>query len=145
MIQYVNSETGELLGSYPPSRDKNISLVVTPEAYKILEWFYEMNKIAKRKGHKMIINIPLTIDDELWASALARDYESKVTEKLTAEVRKAICDHDVYKDQRRGMASWVGDRIDDILKEYKDEIIDSAADKLAERLARTKKAKEIIK
>ncbi len=93
----------------------------------------------------MIINIPLTIDDELWASALARDYESKVTEKLTAEVRKVICDHDVYKDQRRGMDSLVSDKLDDILKEYKDEIIDSAADKLAERLARTKKAKEIIK
>ena len=93
----------------------------------------------------MIINIPLTIDDELWASALARDYESKVTEKLTAEVRKVICDHDAYKDQRRGMDSLVSDKLDDILKEYKDEIIDSAADKLAERLARTKKAKEIIK
>lgn len=92
----------------------------------------------------MIINIPLTIDDELWASALARDYESKVTERLTAEVRKAICDHDVYKDQRRGMAAWVGDKIDDILKEYKDEIIDAAAEKLAERLARTKRGKEIL-
>ena len=69
----------------------------------------------------MIINIPLTIDDELWASALARDYESKVTERLTTEVRKAICDHDAYKDQRRGMASWVSDKLD-------------AAEKLAERL-----------
>lgn len=92
----------------------------------------------------MIINIPLNIDDELWASALARDYESKVTERLTAEVRKAICDHDVYKDQRRGMDSWVGDKIDEILKEYKDDIIDAAAEKLAERLARTKRAKEVL-
>lgn len=91
----------------------------------------------------MIINIPLTIDDELWANALARDYESKVTERLTAEVRKAICDHDAYKDQRRGMASWVGDKLDDILKEYKDDIIDAAAEKLAERLSRTKRAKEV--
>lgn len=92
----------------------------------------------------MIINIPLTIDDELWASALARDYESKVTERLTAEVRKAICDHDAYKDQRRGMQTWVGDKLDDILKEYKDDIIEAAAEKLAERLARTKRAKEVL-
>lgn len=92
----------------------------------------------------MIINIPLNIDDELWASALARDYESKVTERLTTEVRKAICDHDAYNDQRRGMASWVGDKIDDILKEYKDDIIDAAAEKLAERLSRTKRGKEIL-
>lgn len=92
----------------------------------------------------MIINIPLTIDDELWASALARDYESKVTERLTTEVRKAICDHDAYKDQRRGMQTWVDDKLDDILKEYKDDIIDAAAEKLAERLARTKRGKEIL-
>lgn len=35
MIRYVNSETGELLGTYP-SRNKNIQLVVTPEAYEYL-------------------------------------------------------------------------------------------------------------
>lgn len=103
----------------------------------------------------MIINIPLTIDDELWASALARDYESKVTEKLTTEVRKCIADHDrtaFYdrdKNLKRGLDDWVSFKIDDILdnmlKEHKDEIIDAAADKLAGRLARTKKAREILK
>lgn len=98
----------------------------------------------------MIINIPLTIDDELWASALARDYESKVIEKLTTEVRKCIADHDrnAYyskdKNLERGLADWVGYKIDDILKEYKDDIIDAAAEKLAERLARTKRGKEIL-
>lgn len=98
----------------------------------------------------MIINIPLTIDDELWASALARDYESKVTEKLTNEVRKCIADKDSYayyakdKNVKRGLEYWVNNKIDDILKEYKDDIIDAAAEKLAERLARTKKAKEIL-
>ena len=97
----------------------------------------------------MIINIPLTIDDELWASALARDYESKVTEKLTNEVRKVIKDHDSRyylreKSVNEGLSEWVGYKIDDILKEYKDEIIDAAAEKLAERLARTKRGKEIL-
>jgi hypothetical protein len=98
----------------------------------------------------MIINIPLTIDDELWASALARDYESKVTEKLTNEVRKCIADKDTYniygKDQnvKRGLENWVSYKIDDILKEYKDDIIDAAAEKLAERLARTKKGRELL-
>lgn len=97
----------------------------------------------------MIINIPLNIDDELWASALARDYEAKVIEKLTNEVRKCITDHDDYyyaraKDFNRGLANWVGYKIDSIMKEHKDEIIDAAAEKLAERLVRTKKAKEIL-
>lgn len=97
----------------------------------------------------MIINIPLTIDDELWASALARDYESKVTEKLTNEVRKAIIGHDSryylrQKSFNAGLEEWVSYKIDDILKEYKDEIIDAATEKLAERLARTKRAKEVL-
>lgn len=98
----------------------------------------------------MIINIPLNIDDELWASALARDYESKVTEQLTNEIRKCIADKDEYsiyakdKNVRRGLENWVSWKIDDILKEYKDDIIDAAAEKLAERLARTKRAKEVL-
>lgn len=92
----------------------------------------------------MIINIPLNIDDELWASSLARDYESKITERLTDEVRKAMCEHDMYNDRRRGLQVWIGNKIEDILKEYKDDIIDAAAEKLAERLSRTKRAKEVL-
>ena len=97
----------------------------------------------------MIINILLNIDDELWASALARDYEAKVLEKLTDEVRKCITSHDdrYYlreKDFKQGLENWVGYKIDSIMKEYKDEIIDAAAEKLAEKLVRTKKAKEIL-
>ena len=99
----------------------------------------------------MIINVPLNIPDELWANAIAKDYEEKILINLTEEVRKCIGEHDhlsyynKYKDVRRGMADWVSDKIDDILKEYKQDIIEAAADKLAERLARTKAAKELVK
>ena len=67
----------------------------------------------------MIINIPLNIPDEMLANTIAKDYEAKITERLTDEVRKAICDRDAYRDRRRGLAVWVGEKIDDILKEYK--------------------------
>ena len=99
----------------------------------------------------MIINVPLNIPDELWANAIAKDYEEKILINLTEEVRKCIGEHDhlshynKYKDVRRGMADWVSDKIDDILKEYKDVIIDAAADKLAERISKTKAAKELVK
>ena len=92
----------------------------------------------------MIINIPLNIPDEMLENTIAKDYEAKITERLTAEVRKAICDHDGYRDQRRGLETWVGSKIDDILKEYKDEIIEAAAERLAERLARSKKGKALL-
>lgn len=99
----------------------------------------------------MIINVPLNIPDELWANALAKDYEDKVVDKLTAEVKKCLAEHDTYsyyrrdKDVNRGISEWISDKIDDILKEYKSDIIEAAADKLAERLARTKAAKELVK
>lgn len=98
----------------------------------------------------MIINVPLNIPDELWANALAKDYEDKVVKSLTEEVRKCIADHDHLsyysrdKSAQRGMADWVSIKIDNVIKEYKPEIIEAAADKLAERLARTKAAKEIL-
>ncbi len=92
----------------------------------------------------MIINIPLNIPDEMLENTIAKDYEAKIIERLTAEVRKVICDHDAYRDQKRGLDVWVGSRIDDILKEYKDDIIDAAADKLADRLARSKKGKALL-
>ena len=92
----------------------------------------------------MIINIPLNIPDEMLENTIAKDYEAKIIERLTAEVRKAICDHDAYRDQKRGLDTWVGSKIDDILKEYKDEIIESAAERLAERLARSKKGKALL-
>lgn len=92
----------------------------------------------------MIINIPLNIPDEMLANTIAKDYEAKITERLTDEVRKVICDRDMYRDRRRGLAVWIGEKIDDILKEYKDEIIDAAADKLAERLTRSKKGKALL-
>ena len=99
----------------------------------------------------MIINVPLNIPDELWANALAKDYEVKIVDKLTEEVRKCLAEHDSYayygdrKDANRGVRDWVSNKIDDILKEYKADIIEAAADKLAERLARTKAAKELVK
>ena len=99
----------------------------------------------------MIINVPLNIPDELYANALAKDYEDKVVKSLTDEVRKCIAEHDHLsyysrdKSASRGMSDWVSDKIDNVIKEYKAEIIEAASDKLAERLAKTKAAKELVK
>lgn len=98
----------------------------------------------------MIINIPLKIDDDLWENALAKDYEAKVVDRLTEEVRRCLAKHDSFSysltqsSVSRGLSNWVGAKLDDILKEYKAEIIEAAADKLAERLARTKAAKGVV-
>ena len=98
----------------------------------------------------MVINIPLTIPDELLENTIAKDYEQKITENLTKEVRKILANHDrgayyrSHGNPEYGLDNWVSDKIDDILKEYKDVIIEAAGDKLAERLARTKKGKALL-
>ena len=95
----------------------------------------------------MIITIPLSIPDELLENTIAKDYEAKITERLTDEVRKVLLDQVRYsygKSERQGMENIVFDKVDDILKKYKDDIIEAAAEKLAERLARTKKVKEML-
>ena len=95
----------------------------------------------------MIITIPLSIPDELLENTIAKDYEAKITERLTDEVRKVLLDQVKYsyvKSERQGMENIVFDKVDDIMKKYKDDIIEAAAEKLAERLARTKKAKEML-
>ena len=92
----------------------------------------------------MIINIPLTIPDELLENTIMKDYEQKVTDNLTKEVRNCMIKHDYYNDPNRGLDSWVSSKLDDILKEYKDDIIEAASDKLAERLARSKKGKALL-
>lgn len=98
----------------------------------------------------MVINIPLNIPDQLLENTIAKDFEAKITENLTNEVRKIVASYDdsyIYrsgKDFNRGMECLVHRIIEHKLAEWKDEIIDAAADKLAQRLARTKKAKEVL-
>lgn len=97
----------------------------------------------------MVINIPLSIPDELLENTIAKDYEAKITENLSNEVRKILKDHDMRyynsaKNEKYGLESWVSCKIDNVIERYKDEIIEAAADKLAERLARTKKGKALL-
>ena len=98
----------------------------------------------------MVINIPLNIPEELLENTIAKDYESKITENLTAEVRKIITNYDdsyYYrggKDFNKGLERLVSMKIDWYLDNYKDEVVEAAADKLAERLVRTKKAKDLL-
>lgn len=95
----------------------------------------------------MIINIPLQVDDEMINSVIAKDYQIKIEQNLTKQVEEAIKGKSRGYYNRTvsdGLFYMAEEAIDKVISEYKDEIIDKAADKLSERLARTKKAKEIL-
>lgn len=95
----------------------------------------------------MIINIPLQIDDEMINSVIAADYQAKIEQNLTKQVEAAIrqlSKHYYSQTVSDGLLYLAEDAVNKVIDEYKEAIIDKAADKLAERLARTKKAKEIL-
>ncbi len=94
----------------------------------------------------MIINIPINIDEDQFNKLVETDYERQNEDSIYKDVRKALEEKSGYYNRRMsdGILVIVEEQIDCILKAYKNEIIEAAADKLAERLARTKAAKELI-
>lgn len=95
----------------------------------------------------MIINIPLQINEESMEEVIKRDYEEKVLNKITEYIRTSLVSksRSAYGDKAiNGMNAIIESKVDDLLKENKEAIIKVAADLLAERLAKTKKAKEIL-
>ncbi len=91
----------------------------------------------------MIINIPLHIDDELMEEKLANEARIQVVKDLTNRVDDILTQTNYYA--KDGLTAMIYKVIDKCIAENKDQIIELAAEKLAERLARTKAAKETIK
>lgn len=95
----------------------------------------------------MIINIPLQINEESMEEVIRRDYEEKVLNKITEYIKTTLVrkSGSAYGDKViDGINVIIESKVDDLLKENKEAIIKVAADRLAERLAKTKKAKEIL-
>ena len=97
----------------------------------------------------MIINIPLQIDEVTFEKKVREDYAKNVQELLLNKVDEVLKEQDnCYYTQSRswknGMEHMITQEIDIFINDHKDEIVEMAAHKLAERLARTKKAKAIL-
>lgn len=102
----------------------------------------------------MIINIPLQIDEAVIEKNLSVDYENKIKDYIFTEVKDIL----IQRGKEKYRYSWNGNVtasdglelyvrafVEDCILNWKDEIIEAASDKLADRLARTKAAKELIK
>ena len=88
----------------------------------------------------MIINIPLQIDDEMMNSAVLMDYQRKIEQNLTKMVEDRLIQASRHwcKSKEEGIKTIVDGIIADVVKEYKDEIIEAAATKLSDRIIRSK-------
>lgn len=95
----------------------------------------------------MIINIPLQVDEKRMEELVERDYQGKVLEAVLDQVKRTLANsaENIYGDRvADGMRVLVEKQIRDYLKEHGDEIVTAAATNLAERLARSKKGREIL-
>lgn len=100
----------------------------------------------------MIVNIPLQTDEEYIEKSLAKDYAAKVLEAVRKDIDATLLKYAPAKygswrsssDPGDGMAALIRQTIDEYIQDWKPLIIDAAADKLAERLCRTKAAKEML-
>ena len=94
----------------------------------------------------MLINIPINVDEELFNRAVEKDYNDKVLREIVKRIESALSKKAkyYYGKPEDGLLVLINERIDSILKDNKDLIIERASDKLAERLARSKKGKEIL-
>lgn len=93
----------------------------------------------------MIINIPINIDEKIFEEKVQKEYDEVLTKKLTEIIEKTLIEMAGYSwrnDAKDGMAKLINNKVDKYMKDYKDEIIAQAADILAKRVQRTKKAKE---
>lgn len=95
----------------------------------------------------MIINIPLQVNEQRMEEVLQRDYEGKVLNMINEYIQKTLANNaeKYYGDKvSDGMRVLVEAQIDKFLKAHRDEIIENAAVVMAEKLARSKRGKELL-
>ena len=99
----------------------------------------------------MVVNIPINVDENLLNNSISSDLEAKSNEYLYSLIDRTLIDKQKYRwgnlsdgDKiKTTLQDMVEEAVNNYIKEYKDEIIDMASDKLADRLVRTKAAKEL--
>ena len=97
---------------------------------------------------KHILNIAFDFDDARIQKYIEQEAESQVIESIKKDILEIFKDKDDSNywnhDSKKGLECWVRRFIDDYIAEWKDEIISAAADSLANKLARTKRGKELL-
>lgn len=86
-----------------------------------------------------IIQFGVTIDD----GAIKRHVEEKATDAVVRGLARTLF-RVGYNEQPVGISGDVEEIIEMFLEEHKQEIIDGAAERLADRLVRTKAVKEAV-
>lgn len=94
-----------------------------------------------------LIQMTINVDDKKIVESIERNAEKTITENLDKEVKKIIFnfENDWYGNGWiRGVSDWTEDRLNEFLEKHKDKIIDLASDKLADKMYKSKKMREVM-
>lgn len=93
-----------------------------------------------------IFNIAIEIEDERIVQSIEKNVEEKAVKMITDKIEDRICEKSYYGrvNNYRPLENMVASRIETILADHKDLVLEKAAEKLAEKLARSKDGKAIL-
>ena len=100
-----------------------------------------------------LVQFMIGIDDDAIKKRITESAEKQIVEGLKAKYESEI-EHQIFKFDRDrwngnkefkvGLQPWVEDLVVKLLDKHQDEIIERAADRLADKLSRTKAIKEAM-
>lgn len=90
------------------------------------------------------LQFAVNIDDDTIVKRIQENAEKTITKELKTEIGKNIFSTDYYGRPTDRLSEWSASFIEVFLEKYKDQIIEAAANALAEKLLRTKAVKEMV-
>ena len=89
-----------------------------------------------------IVQIGIGIDDEAIKDSIVKNIERTILNDVKEDIKKTLFND--YGYYNRGPSKFLTAQIEEFLEKNRDDIIEAAAEKLADKLSRTKKAKEML-
>lgn len=91
-----------------------------------------------------IVQFAVGIDDNAIRQRVEQSAEKEITKQLADDIKKTFYEVDYYGHTSNRPSSFVLAKIDSFLENNRDAILEMAADKIAEKLARSKRGKVIL-
>lgn len=94
-----------------------------------------------------VVQFGICIDDERIRRAIEKSAEDKVVADITQQVMNRMFDARYYGSDAKStdpLKDWVFQQFDNFLEQHREVILDRAAERLADRMSRTKAAKEML-
>lgn len=94
-----------------------------------------------------IVQFAINFDDHRITEAVEKNAEKVIIDDLKQKINDELFESRYYGghgDPNKGFQEWVKFRVDSFLEAHKQEIIAQAATQLADKLSRTKAARELL-